>query len=128
MAFTVRFLQMFDGGVRMCPEINKKETGIYMRKLMDRRGITVRDIQEYLGLASVQSIYHWLNGVSMPTVDNLYALSELFRMPMDDMLRGNRRRIVARMENAYIENTQGYTSHYTRLEAYYKRLADRSAA
>lgn len=112
----------------MCPEINKKETGIYMRKLMDRRGITVRDIQEYLGLASVQSIYHWLNGVSMPTVDNLYALSELFRMPMDDMLRGNRRRIVARMENAYIENTQKNTSYYTRLEAYYKRLTDRSAA
>lgn len=25
----------------------------------------------------MQGIYHWLDGASMPTVDNLYALSEL---------------------------------------------------
>ena len=74
----------------MFPLINKRETGIYLRKVMDERGITVRDVQEYLGLGSVQSVYHWLNGLSMPTIDNLYALSELFQLPIDDMVRGNR--------------------------------------
>ena len=60
---------------------------------MDERGLSVKDVKEYLGLSCIQSVYHWLNGHSMPTIDNLYALSELFQMPVDDMICGNRRRI-----------------------------------
>ena len=74
----------------MFPVIDKKETGIRLRKLMDERDLSVRDIQEYLNLGSVQSVYHWLNGISMPTVDNLYALSQLFQVTVDDMLCGDR--------------------------------------
>ena len=77
----------------MIPVIDKKKTGIHLRRIMDERGLAVKDIQQYLGLGSVQSVYHWLNGLSMPTIDNLYALSELFQMPVDDMLCGNRRRL-----------------------------------
>ena len=29
-------------------------------------------------------------GVNMPTIDNLYALSELFQVPIDAIVRGNR--------------------------------------
>jgi len=57
---------------------------------MRRKKITVKDIQQYLGLSCVQSVYRWLNGYSMPTIDHLYALSELFQMPIDDMVMGNR--------------------------------------
>ena len=55
----------------MYPIIDKRKTGIHLRRLMEERELTVRDIQQYLGLGSVQSVYHWLNGISMPTVDNL---------------------------------------------------------
>ena len=71
--------------------IDKKKTGIRLRRIMDSKDISVKDVQQYLGLGSVQSVYHWLNGISLPTVDNMYALSELFQMPVDDMLCGNRR-------------------------------------
>ncbi len=74
----------------MFPLINKRETGIRLRQIMDRLGISARDVQEYLGLGCVQSVYRWLDGHSMPTVDNLYALSELFQMPMDEIVCGNR--------------------------------------
>lgn len=74
----------------MFPIIDKRKTGINLRKIMDNRGFTVKEVQKYLGLASVQSIYHWLNGLSMPTIDNLYALSELFRIPIDALVCGNR--------------------------------------
>ena len=37
---------------------------------MDMRGVKPKDIQEYLGFGCVQSVYRWLDGVSMPTVDN----------------------------------------------------------
>jgi len=76
--------------VLMFPLINKRETGIRLRRIMDRLGLSARDVQEYLGLGCVQSVYRWLDGQSMPTVDNLYALSELFQMPMDEIVCGNR--------------------------------------
>ena len=104
----------------MIPIINKKETGIHLRRIMDERGLSVKDVQQYLGLGSVQSVYHWLNGLSMPTIDNLYALSELFQMPVDEMLCGNRRynyRQISR-QNAQFE----------RLRAYYERINEHKAA
>ena len=59
----------------MFPIIDRKRTGIRLRRIMDERGLSVKDVQQYLELGSVQSVYHWLNGLSMPTIDNLYALS-----------------------------------------------------
>ena len=56
---------------------------------MDKRGITAKDVQKYLNLASVQSIYNWCRGINMPTVDSLYALSQLFQVPIDSMICPN---------------------------------------
>ena len=39
--------------------INKRETGVNLRRIMDMRGITPKDVQEYLGLRCVQSVYRW---------------------------------------------------------------------
>lgn len=72
------------------PVINKKETGIRIREIMDRKCISVKDIQTYLGFATAQAVYHWLDGRSLPSLDNLYALSQMFQMPMDDIICGNR--------------------------------------
>ena len=74
----------------MTPTINKIKTGQQIRLLMEKRGLTVKDVKTPLGFACVQSIYHWLDGQSMPTLDNLYALSELLRVPMDMLVCGNR--------------------------------------
>ncbi|MBE5921047.1 MAG: helix-turn-helix transcriptional regulator [Pseudobutyrivibrio ruminis] len=74
----------------MYPIIDKKKTGAKIKLFMELNGYTVKDIQEYLGLACVQSIYHWLDGSSLPSVDNLYALSELFNTSIDDIICGNK--------------------------------------
>ena len=74
----------------MFPLINKRETGVNLRRIMDQRGITPKDVQEYLGLGCVQSVYRWTDGVNMPTIDNLYALSELLQVPIDAIVGGNR--------------------------------------
>lgn len=96
----------------MFPTIDKRKTGINIRRIMDERGLTVKDVQEYLGLACIQSIYHWLNGITMPTVDNLYVLSELLQVPVDDMLCGNRKPIYAGENRAQLR----------RLYTYYARM------
>lgn len=101
----------------MIPVISRKETGIKLRKIMDEKGFTVKDVQEYLDLGSAQSIYHWLNGISLPTIDNLYALSELFQMPIDEMICGNRKKYVY----------QPRTLQEKRLYVYYVELNKRVA-
>jgi len=106
----------------MFPLINKRETGINLRRIMDKRGITVKEVQQYLGLGSVQSVYHWLNGLSMPTIDNLYALSEMFQVPIDAIVRGNRRAILSDSV-IVMENPSD-----RRLYSYYKKISRMIAA
>lgn len=72
------------------PQIDVYKTGQNIKQIMTERGMSVRDIQEYLGLSVPQSIYHWFEGKSLPTVDNLYALSKLFNMPVDMLLCGDK--------------------------------------
>ena len=73
------------------PVIDMALTGRKIKRLMDLNGLSVKDIQHYLGLAVPQSIYHWIEGSSIPSIDNLYALSELFHVPIDNMIKGNRK-------------------------------------
>lgn len=74
----------------MIPLIDREKTGQQIRKIMDERGITVQEVQKYLCLGCVQSIYHWFHGMSLPSLDNLYALSELMQVPMDALICGER--------------------------------------
>ena len=76
------------------PTINLKETGINLRRIMDKRGITPKDIKEFLNLGSIQTVYNWCNGLNMPTIDNLYALSQLLQVPIDEIICGNRKAIM----------------------------------
>ena len=100
----------------MFPTINLKETGINLRRIMDKRGITPKDIKAFLNLGSVQTVYNWCNGLNMPTVDNLYALSQLLQVTIDEIICGNRKAIMPEpiviTENPRIR----------RLYAYYKQL------
>ena len=102
----------------MFPKVDARKTGINLKKLMDRRGLTVKDVQKYLGLSTVQSIYHWLNGRCLPSVDNLYAMSELFQVPMDDLVCGNREECAPGNAN----------ERYRRLHIYCTKLNENRAA
>ncbi|MBE6018346.1 MAG: helix-turn-helix transcriptional regulator [Lachnospiraceae bacterium] len=74
----------------MIPLIDREKTGRQIRMMMEERGITVQEAQSYLCLGCVQSIYHWFSGKSLPSLDNLYALSELMQVPMDALICGDR--------------------------------------
>jgi transcriptional regulator with XRE-family HTH domain len=72
------------------PVIDMVRTGQNIRQIMQLKGLSVKDIKEFLGLNTTQSVYHWIDGRNLPTPDNLYALSELFQIPIDALLIGNR--------------------------------------
>lgn len=99
------------------PIINLRETGINLHRIMDKRGITPKDIKEYLHLTSVQSVYNWCNGINMPTIDNLYALNQLLCVPIDAIICGNRKTIMP--DPIVIDNARD-----RRLYAYCKRISE----
>ena len=80
--------------VPMIPTINLRETGVNLHRIMDKRGITPKNIKEFLNLGSIQTVYNWCNGLNMPTVDNLYALSQFLQVPIDEIICGNRKAII----------------------------------
>lgn len=100
--------------INIFPVIDKRKTGVNLRRIMDERGLTVKDVKEYLHLGSVQSIYHWLNGECLPSVDNLYAMSQLFQISVDDLLCGNRR-ILTVMESAQCARIFSYCTKWKEL-------------
>jgi len=96
------------------PKINKKMTGIKIRKLMDKAGVTPAYIARYLSLGCVQTVYRWFEGVNIPTIDNLYALSSLFGVTVDDMLVGTNS---GRLSDYVIDSN-------VRVLIYYKRIME----
>lgn len=85
---------------------------------MELRGLSAKAVQHYLELSCVQSVYHWLDGRSMPTIDNLYALSALLHVPIDALVCGNRSDVFDVDQPAY----------YDRLFAYYECIKNIKAA
>ena len=72
----------------MCsiPIINLDKTGANILALRTQRGLSVRALQQMLGFATPQAIYKWQQGLTLPSVDNLVALSCILQVPIDAIL------------------------------------------
>ena len=68
------------------PVIDLVATGNNIRRLREKRGLTVRDLQAYFGFEEPRAVYKWQKGETLPTVDNLYALGVLLGVPIDEIL------------------------------------------
>lgn len=72
------------------PVIDPIATGKNIIRLRKDRGLSVRDLQTFFGFEGPQAIYKWQHGKTLPSVDNLYALSALLDVPMDEILISTR--------------------------------------
>ena len=68
------------------PTVDLNKTGQNIGILRERSGFSVKELQELLGFATPQVIYKWQHGDSLPTVDNLVALSVIFEVPIDKIV------------------------------------------
>ena len=68
------------------PVIDMQATGTNIKKLRKRNEYSVANLQEYFGFEYPNAIYKWQKGESLPTVDNLLALSVLFHVSMNEIL------------------------------------------
>lgn len=74
--------------------INLEKTGNKLKSLAMSHGYSVKDVQEYLGLACPQPVYRWYKGAVLPSIDNLLRLSELYHMHMEKLLVKNYENVI----------------------------------
>ena len=70
----------------MTVRVNMIETGNNIIRLRKMKGISVKQIQEAMGFNTPQAIFKWQRGETMPTIDNLLILSEMFETTIDEIL------------------------------------------
>ena len=68
------------------PVVNMRRTGERICTLREQRGLSVRQLQRLLGFATPQAIYKWQHGETLPTIDNLVALSAILDVPIEKIL------------------------------------------
>lgn len=83
------------GQMQGYPVIDVYQTGLRLKGACEKRRITAKDVQKFLGLAALQSVYGWFQGRTLPSLDNFYALSCYLGMRMEDMVvaKGERREV-----------------------------------
>ncbi|MGZ7279965.1 helix-turn-helix transcriptional regulator, partial [Streptococcus pyogenes] len=55
-------------------------------ELRKAKGYSVPFLKEYFGFATTNAVYKWLRGETLPSLDNMFALSVLFGIPMNDII------------------------------------------
>lgn len=67
-------------------KINKKATGLKLYRLISESKYTYAQIAEFLDLQSPRVVYDWVNGIKLPSTENLYNLANLFHVQIEDIL------------------------------------------
>ena len=93
------------------PQIDLKKTGEWLRILCKHFGFSVKYLQEYLHISSNQAIYEWFNGHTLPSVNNLLALSNLLNVPMNYLLVDSEHDIIQRKDSEQLRNVKRYRQY-----------------
>ncbi len=107
------------------PIIDLIATGQNIMRLRKERGLSVRDLQAYFGFEQPQAIYKWQQGQSLPTVDNLYALSILLEVTVDEILVGS---IPRQQKNKYEQQAKACCSSHIQKNILYFGAVQGAAA
>ena len=68
------------------PVLDMEATGKRIRELRKARNISIPELRDRMQLESVQVIYKWERGASVPSLDNLILLSKILETPIESIL------------------------------------------
>lgn len=68
------------------PVIDMQATGRNIESLRRKNHLKVADVQDYFDFNTPQAIYKWEKGRSLPSLDNLVALSKIYDCAIEDIL------------------------------------------
>ena len=66
--------------------LDVKLTGQRIHDVMKEQGYSVRQLQEKLDLTCPHAVYKWIHGSCIPSTDNLYRLSKILGVSMENLL------------------------------------------
>lgn len=66
--------------------VDLAKTGENIKRLMFVKELSYRDLQEVFGFKTPQSIFKWMRGDCLPTIDNLIILADTLGCKMDDII------------------------------------------
>ena len=68
------------------PTINMTATGLNIKSLIKANGLKVAEIQAIYGFNTPQSIFKWMHGEAMPSIDNLVILAHILGVSIDKII------------------------------------------
>ena len=68
-------------------KIDCVQTGKNLTELMYLHDVNVKQLANTLGVSN-QAVYKWLNGKALPSLDNLFQISHILNVSMDDIVVG----------------------------------------
>ena len=66
--------------------LNMIATGANIRVLMEAAGVSAAEVAQMLGLTTANAVYRWMNGTSVPSLDNLLMLRDILGVGLDGIL------------------------------------------
>ena len=69
------------------PTINMAATGVNISRMRADAGLSVKELADIFGFATPQAIYKWQRGATLPSIENLLALSRLFNTTIEDIIQ-----------------------------------------
>lgn len=68
------------------PMLNRERTGYNIKMLREKQGMSVKSLSNFLEFESVQAVYNWEAGKTIPSLENLKLLSEIFEKSIEEIL------------------------------------------
>lgn len=72
------------------PVIDPVATGNRINLLRKERGYSVLYLRDYFGFSTTNAVYKWLRGDALPSLDNMFALSVLIGVPVNEIIVAER--------------------------------------
>lgn len=69
--------------------ISVEKTGINIKKMIFEKGLMIKDVADLLYICE-HAIYKWFWGQSLPSIDNLYKLSQILECSIDEIIKPER--------------------------------------
>ena len=105
------------------PEYDAKVIGANLKRLREAKSLSVKDVQEYLRLGSVQAIYKYESGKGYPQVDTMFALMQLYDATLNDIIY-KQEEVACNLQD---EGDMPSSAFLCRIKLYYDYLVTRSA-
>ena len=68
------------------PIIDVKATGNNIKDIIKSKGFKISDVQARCGFNTPQAIFKWMRGDSVPTIDNMVIIADLFGVTIDQII------------------------------------------